>query len=163
MTKWVLYNLKDLLFQLIHPWWGKNMKIMENMNKCYKYWKLLKNSIFKRYPVILSPTQISQKYRNARECDFLFFFQGRTHCIWKFPGQGWNWSCKCWPTPQPQQRQIRVAFATYTTAFGNTRSLTHWARPGTEPTSSQTLCQVLSLLSHSENSKCLPSYERIRQ
>ena len=30
-----------------------------------------------------------------------------------------------WPTPQPQQCQIQAAFATYTTAYGNTGSLTH--------------------------------------
>ena len=29
-------------------------------------------------------------------------------------------------------------------AWGNTGSLTHWARPGTEPPSSQTLCQFLT-------------------
>ena len=31
----------------------------------------------------------------------------------------------CRPTPQPQQQQIRVTSATYTTAHGNTGSLTH--------------------------------------
>ena len=41
-----------------------------------------------------------------------------------------------WPTPQPQQRQIWTVSATYTTVHGNTRSLTHWARPGLEPASS---------------------------
>ena len=30
-----------------------------------------------------------------------------------------------WPTPQPQQRRIRAVTATYTTAHGNTGSLTH--------------------------------------
>ena len=34
----------------------------------------------------------------------------------------------------------------------NARSLTHWARPGTEPTSSRTRCWVLNLLSHSGSS-----------
>ena len=41
---------------------------------------------------------------------------------------------------------------TYTTAHGSTRSLTHRARPGIEPTSSWMLCQVLNPLSHSGNS-----------
>ena len=36
---------------------------------------------------------------------------------------------------QPQQCQIWAASATYTTAHGNTGSLTHWARPGTKPAS----------------------------
>ena len=36
----------------------------------------------------------------------------------------------------PQQCQIQALSSTYTTAHGNTRSLTHWARPGIEPTTS---------------------------
>ena len=36
-------------------------------------------------------------------------------------------------------------------AWGNVRSLTHWARPGIKPTSSWTVCQVLNLLSHNGN------------
>ena len=39
-------------------------------------------------------------------------------------------------TTQPQQCGIPAASATYTTAHGNTGSLTHWARPGIEPASS---------------------------
>ena len=39
--------------------------------------------------------------------------------------RGSNWSYSCLPTPQPQQHQIRAASATYTTAHGNTRFLTH--------------------------------------
>ena len=34
------------------------------------------------------------------------------------------------------QHQIQATSAVYTTAQGNARSLTHWARPGIEPTSS---------------------------
>ena len=45
--------------------------------------------------------------------------------IWKFPGYGANWSFSCCPTPEPQQRRIRAASATYTTAQGDARSLTH--------------------------------------
>ena len=41
-----------------------------------------------------------------------------------------------WPQPQPRQRQIRAASANYTTAHGNTGSLTHWLRPGIESASS---------------------------
>ena len=40
------------------------------------------------------------------------------------------------PMPQPQQCGIRVASGTYTTAPGNARSLSHWARPEIEPTTS---------------------------
>ena len=53
------------------------------------------------------------------------------------------------------QHQIRATSAIYTTAHGSTRSLTHWMRPGIKPASSQTLCQVLNLLSHSRSSKVL--------
>ena len=34
-------------------------------------------------------------------------------------------SCSRRPTPEPQQRGIQAAFATYSTAHGNTGSLTH--------------------------------------
>ena len=47
---------------------------------------------------------------------------------------------------------IQAASATYTTACGNTRSLTHWVRPGIKSASSQTLCWVLNLLSYKGNS-----------
>ena len=50
--------------------------------------------------------------------------------------------------PQPWQHQIWVAFATYTTACGNARSLTHWARPGIEPAALRSLSMVLNSLSH---------------
>ena len=54
-------------------------------------------------------------------CNFL----GRSHGIWRFPGQGYNWSHSHWPTPEPQQRGIQATSSTYTTAHGNTRSLAH--------------------------------------
>ena len=41
------------------------------------------------------------------------------------PQQGLDWSYSCRPMPEPQQCGIRAASATYTTAHGNTRSLTH--------------------------------------
>ena len=40
------------------------------------------------------------------------------------------------PTPEPQQGRIRAASAIYTTAHGNARSFTHWARPRIEPATS---------------------------
>ena len=39
--------------------------------------------------------------------------------------------------PQPQQRRIQASCTTYTTAHGNTRSPTHWVRPGIKPWSSR--------------------------
>ena len=46
--------------------------------------------------------------------------------------------------PQPQQQGILAANTTYTTAHGNARSLTHWARPGIEPASSWILVRPLT-------------------
>ena len=43
------------------------------------------------------------------------------------------------PTPQPQPLWIWATCATYTIAHGNAGSLTRWARPGIEPTSSWVL------------------------
>ena len=57
---------------------------------------------------------------------FLFAFsRAASHGIWRFPGEGSNWSCSRRPTPQPQQCGIQDVSATYTTAHGNTGSLTH--------------------------------------
>ena len=81
---------------------------------------------------------------------FFFFnsFQGHTRSIWEFPSQGSNWSCCCRPKPQPQQCQSPAASATYTTSHGNTGSLTHWARPGIEPSSLQRQHGVFDPLDH---------------
>ena len=83
---------------------------------------------------------------------YLFFpFYGCTCGISKFLGQESNWSCSCRPVPQPQPRWIQDAPVTYGTTCSKARSLTYGARPGTEPTSSRTPCQVFSPLSHSRN------------
>ena len=77
---------------------------------------------------------------------FLFFFWwGGCSCsIWKFPGQGSNRSYNCHSTPQPQKCQIWATSATYTTACGNARSLTHWVGPGIEPEFSWILVRFVS-------------------
>ena len=46
-------------------------------------------------------------------------------------------------SPQPQQRQTWASPATYPTACSNAGSLTYWARPGIEPTSSWILVGFL--------------------
>ena len=46
--------------------------------------------------------------------------------------------------PQPQQCQILDMSATYTTAHGNTGSLTDWVRPGIEPATSWFLVGFVS-------------------
>ena len=58
--------------------------------------------------------------------------------------RGSNPSCNLQPMPKPQQCQIQATSATYTTAHGNTRSLTHWARPGIEPATSCLLVGFVS-------------------
>ena len=55
-----------------------------------------------------------------------------------------NWSYSCQPTPEPQQCQIQAVSLTYTTAHGNARSLTRWARPGIEPAASWFLVGFVS-------------------
>ena len=61
-------------------------------------------------------------------CLFVYFAFRATPWQWRFPGEGSNQSYSCWPQPQPQQCTIRSASVSYTTAEGNARSLTHWAR-----------------------------------
>ena len=55
------------------------------------------------------------------------------------------------PMLKPEQHQIWATSVTYTTAGGNAKCLTHWARPGMEPTASWTLRWVFNLLSHNRN------------
>ena len=64
--------------------------------------------------------------------------------IWKFPGQGSNQSYICRPTPQPLQCQIRASSVTYTTVYGNARSLTYWARPAIKSASSWILVGLVT-------------------
>ena len=78
---------------------------------------------------------------------FLFFlsFLGPYPWYMEVPRLGGlNQSYSCWPTQQPEQHQIWAVFATYTTAQGNTRSLTCWVRPGIEPASSWMLVRFVS-------------------
>ena len=62
---------------------------------------------------------------------FFFFFLGPYLKHMEVPRLGWNWSCA---------------------AHDNARSLTHWARPGIEPTSSWMLVRWFPL-SHNGNSR----------
>ena len=99
--------------------------------------------------------QMSPNWFNVRELHFFFFFPfySCTCSIWKFSDSGPNWSCSCWPTLQPQH-WIRAASVTCTAACGHARSLTRWARPGMEPTSTWTLWWVLDPpTSHNRNSR----------
>ena len=61
-----------------------------------------------------------------------------------------NQSCSCLPIPQ--QCQMWATSVSYAAAHGNAGFLTFWARTQIQPAPSQTLCQVLNLLNHNENS-----------
>ena len=91
--------------------------------------------------------------------DFFFFFLWLHLWLMEVPGLGVEMelqlrSTQChhdirsephlWPMPQLRQHQMR--------------SLTHWVRSGMEPTSAQTLVQVLNPLSHNGNSQTLMSF-----
>ena len=60
------------------------------------------------------------------------------------PRLGLNRSYSLWPAAQPPQCRIWAPSATYTTAHGNTRSLTHWVRPAIKPASSWILARFIS-------------------
>ena len=61
------------------------------------------------------------------------------------------------PQLQPQPRQIQAASLTYTTAHSNTRSLTHWTRPGIKPESSRILVRFIFTEPHWELPLSTPS------
>ena len=93
------------------------------------------------------------KWLHLKECFalfvflFPFFFFSRllkaTSVAYE-GSQARNWSCSCWPTPQPQQWRIWATSSTHTTAYGNTGSLTHWARSGIKPASLWMLVRFIS-------------------
>ena len=70
---------------------------------------------------------------------FFFLFSLATPVAYRGSQARSNQSYSHQPMPEPQQHGIRAASATYTTAHGNAGFLTHWARPGMEPTSSRML------------------------
>ena len=105
------------------------------MEVCFSYWNLSPNREFRD---INFPHHNNVRFTVLKLYKSTIFppFYGHTCGIWKFLGQGlkrsWSWGpCH---------------------SCGNPGSLTHWARPGMEPTSSQILLKVLNPLSHSGNS-----------
>ena len=74
----------------------------------------------------------------------LICFLGMHQQHMEIPRLGSNRSYSCQPTPQPQQRRIRAESLNYTTAHGNARSLTHWAKPGIKPVSSWILAGLVN-------------------
>ena len=80
----------------------------------------------------------------------IFVFLGLHPWHMEVPRLGVQSDCSCWPTPLPQQHEIQAKSATYTATHGNTRSLTHWARPGIEPTTSWFLVGFVSAVPRRE-------------
>ena len=76
--------------------------------------------------------------------NFCFLFRAEPASYWSSQSEELNWSSSCQPTPQPQQCRIQAISVTYTTAHGKAGSLTHWERPGIEPTSSWILVRFLT-------------------
>ena len=103
----------------------------------------LAKPVYHFYYSKLLPLSFSYTYNQSPNLFFLSF-EGHTRSIWRFPGYGSNRSCSCRPTPEPQQCQIWAVSATYTTAHGNARSLTHWVRPGIKPATSWFLVGFVS-------------------
>ena len=86
---------------------------------------------------------------------FYFIFLGQHPRHMEVPRLGSNWGYSCPPTPQPQQHRCRGASVTYTTAHSNARSLTHWVRPGIEPTTSWFLAGFVSAVPRQELLNCI--------
>ena len=72
----------------------------------------------------------------ARAGTQIFFLMAAPTTYGSFQTRGGIGAVAARSTPQSQQRGIQASPATYTTTHNNTRSLTHWARPGIEPVSS---------------------------
>ena len=126
----IYINLNTLVWWFC---WDKFLEVeLLNQSVCtfWRLWLILQNHL----PVIL--------YLKLFPCLFFFFA-----CLFLFTAvpvaaYGSSWvraasQLQLRPILRQQQYQIQAASTTYTTAYGNTRSLTHWAKPGTDLTSSQ--------------------------
>ena len=61
----------------------------------------------------------------------------------------------CHSMPQPQQLEIQATSTTYTSAQGNPRSPTHWARPGIKPKFPWILVRSVSTEPQQELQPCI--------
>ena len=87
--------------------------------------------------------------------DFFFIFSNATPKAYGGAKARGLRSCSCWPIPEPQQRGIWAMSVTCTTAHGDARSSTHWARPGVEPPTSWFLVRFISDVPQQELLVCL--------
>ena len=74
---------------------------------------------------------------------FLPFFRAKP-CHTEIPRLGVESELHLWPMPQPGQHENGVESAACTTAHGNARSSTHWARPAVKLASSWILVRPLA-------------------
>jgi len=95
-------------------------------------------------------SHISDSFATWIITDFFFFFFGLFAFSRAAPrayggsqARG-RQSCSLPPMPEPQQREIWAVSVTYTTAHGNARFLTHWARSGIKPATSWFLVRFVN-------------------
>ena len=116
------------IYALRKPHWRNILPANHMASLVYMIFKIFFIFIFKLLHIYL--------YIYSYTYFFFLFFNSCTCGTWKFLGQGWNQSCS-WGLCH---------------SHSHTRSLTYWARPGIEPTSSQRQYWVLNLLIHNGNS-----------
>ena len=130
--------------QVKYNWSGKT-----HSNPAYCF-LIVKNKSFLLIPLV--PLYKSRSHQLKNNFYFYFFLWPNPQHM-EVPGPGVKLELQLQPMPQPQEHRIQAVSATYATACGNSGSLTHWAKPRIEPSSSHTQHQVLNPLSHNKNSQ----------
>ena len=114
--------------------WVKLQNIRSTYRKLLIFYTLNNVSAYIFLEKPRKPFKTASKRIKYIEITFVFVFLGLYLWHMEVPRQGSNWSCSQQPTPEPHW--IQAMSVTYTTAHSNSRSSTHWARPGIEPMSS---------------------------
>ena len=94
---------------------------------------------------------LSHSWRPQRQEFFLFFCLFRATPVTYKCSQARGWIGAAAAGLYHNHSNARSEFSTYTTVHSNTRSLTHWARPGIEPVSSWILARFISAEPHRES------------
>ena len=84
------------------------------------------------------------KWEHYSFISFFCSFYGRICSTWNFLSQGPIQSCHYRLTPQPEQHQIQAYLWLMLPLVATPDPLTHWARPGIQPTSSWILVGFLT-------------------